>query len=114
MIKGTVENGVDPEHLFELYIKAMNDCIKGRSDDMTTGIHLCRGNYKVLAFSKMIFSFSAGGAGALSNRTDNTSAREVMAPLPSSSLTSSTLTATMRMSSVERFLIYSLSVNRCC
>ena len=40
------EKGVDHEALLNTYIKAYNDCLKGRPKDMTVGIHLCRGNFK--------------------------------------------------------------------
>ncbi|KAI0365469.1 UROD/MetE-like protein [Pilatotrama ljubarskyi] len=46
MIKGMEERGVDHEALLNTYIKAYNDCLKGRPADMTVGLHLCRGNFK--------------------------------------------------------------------
>lgn len=47
MIKGMEEKGIDHEALLNTYIKAYNDCLKGRPRDMTVGLHLCRGNFKV-------------------------------------------------------------------
>jgi methionine synthase II (cobalamin-independent) len=47
MIQGMEEQGVDHEALLNTYIKAYNDCLKGRPKDMTVGLHLCRGNFKV-------------------------------------------------------------------
>lgn len=47
MIEGMVEKGIDHEALLDTYIKAYNDCLKGRPSDMTVGLHLCRGNFKV-------------------------------------------------------------------
>ena len=50
MIKGMVEQGVDHRYLLDLYVKTYNDCLKGRPADMNVGLHLCRGNFKVLTF----------------------------------------------------------------
>ena len=36
--------GEDPDKLPETYVNVINDCIKGLPDDVTTAIHLCRGN----------------------------------------------------------------------
>ena len=49
MIKGMEEEGVDHEALLDTYIRAYNECLKGRPADMTVGLHLCRGNFKVCA-----------------------------------------------------------------
>ncbi|KAI0763249.1 UROD/MetE-like protein [Irpex lacteus] len=46
MIKGMEERGIDHEALLDTYIKAYNDCLKGRPEDMTVGLHLCRGNFR--------------------------------------------------------------------
>ncbi len=40
------ELGADPDHLIGLYIQAMNDAVSNRADDMTSGMHICRGNFK--------------------------------------------------------------------
>lgn len=42
----TAERGDDPDELVHLYVKLVNDSIRDRPDDMTIGIHLCRGNYR--------------------------------------------------------------------
>lgn len=47
MIKGMEELGIDHAALLDTYVKAYNDCLKGRPADMTVGLHLCRGNFKV-------------------------------------------------------------------
>ena len=47
MIKGMEEQGIDHEALLDTYIKAYNDCLKARPDDMVVALHLCRGNFKV-------------------------------------------------------------------
>ncbi|KIP06082.1 hypothetical protein PHLGIDRAFT_19537 [Phlebiopsis gigantea 11061_1 CR5-6] len=46
MIKGMEEEGVDHEALLDTYIRAYNECLKGRPADMAVGLHLCRGNFK--------------------------------------------------------------------
>ncbi|KAK7694468.1 hypothetical protein QCA50_001654 [Cerrena zonata] len=46
MITGMEERGIDHAALLDLYIKVYNDCLKGRPDDLTVGLHLCRGNFK--------------------------------------------------------------------
>ncbi|KAI0082201.1 UROD/MetE-like protein [Panus rudis PR-1116 ss-1] len=46
MITGMEKRGVDHERLLDLYIKTYNDCLKGRPEDMTVGLHLCRGNFR--------------------------------------------------------------------
>ena len=47
MLKGMEELNIDHEAVLDTYIKAYNDCLKGRPTDMTVGLHLCRGNFKV-------------------------------------------------------------------
>jgi methionine synthase II (cobalamin-independent) len=44
MLESLRGDGVDPDKLFEAYIKAHNDCIAGRPDDMHVGLHICRGS----------------------------------------------------------------------
>ena len=46
MIKGMEERGVDHVALLDTYIRAYNNCLKGRPADMTVGLHLCRGNFR--------------------------------------------------------------------
>ena len=47
MITGMEEQGVDHEALLDTYIRAYNECLRDRPADMTVGLHLCRGNFKV-------------------------------------------------------------------
>ena len=46
MISGMEERGIDHEALLDTYIRAYNNCLKGRPTDMTVGLHLCRGNFR--------------------------------------------------------------------
>ena len=46
MITGMQEAGLDPDAVLDTYIKAYNDCLKGRPADLVVGLHLCRGNFK--------------------------------------------------------------------
>jgi methionine synthase II (cobalamin-independent) len=45
MVESLRKEGVDPDELFELYLKAHNDCIADRPDDMHVGLHICRGEF---------------------------------------------------------------------
>lgn len=47
MIKGMEELGIDHEKILSTYIKAYQDCLKGKPKDMNAGLHLCRGNFRV-------------------------------------------------------------------
>jgi 5-methyltetrahydropteroyltriglutamate--homocysteine methyltransferase len=38
--------GEDPDALMTLYVKAMNDAVKGRPEGVTAAMHICRGNFK--------------------------------------------------------------------
>ena len=40
------ESGEDPLALVDRYIAALNAALEGRPEDMTIGLHMCRGNYK--------------------------------------------------------------------
>ena len=57
MIKGMEERGIDHDALLDTYIKTYNDCLKGRPEDMTVGLHLCRGNFRVSALSDIYLEF---------------------------------------------------------
>ncbi len=46
MRERTKEIGEDPDELPRLYARIINESIKGRPDDMTVCIHLCRGNFR--------------------------------------------------------------------
>jgi methionine synthase II (cobalamin-independent) len=43
MLKGLRDDGEDTDAMFDLYLKAHNDCIADRPDDMHVGLHICRG-----------------------------------------------------------------------
>lgn len=45
MLKGLREDGEDTDQMFEAYLKAHNDCIADRPDDMHVGLHICRGRH---------------------------------------------------------------------
>ena len=47
MITGMEERGIDHEGLLNTYIRAYNKCLEGRPADLTVGLHLCRGNFRV-------------------------------------------------------------------
>ncbi|KAF8528397.1 hypothetical protein BU17DRAFT_73467 [Hysterangium stoloniferum] len=44
MISGMEKAGVDHEALLDTYIRAINLCSQGRPEDLTFGVHMCRGN----------------------------------------------------------------------
>lgn len=43
MLAALKSEGVDPDKLFETYLKAHNDCIAGRPEGLHVGLHICRG-----------------------------------------------------------------------
>jgi methionine synthase II (cobalamin-independent) len=43
MLKGLRDDGEDTDAMFELYLKAHNDCIRDRPEGMHVGLHICRG-----------------------------------------------------------------------
>jgi len=43
MLKGLRDDGEDTDKMFDLYLKAHNDCIADRPEDMHIGLHICRG-----------------------------------------------------------------------
>jgi len=43
MLKGLRDDGENTDKMFEMYLKAHNDCIADRPDDMHVGLHICRG-----------------------------------------------------------------------
>lgn len=47
MIIGMEKAGVDHEALLDTYIRAINVITQGRPNDLTIGVHMCRGNFKV-------------------------------------------------------------------
>ena len=46
MCEGVKKIGEDPEKLPSLYANLINECIKGRPDNMSVCTHLCRGNFR--------------------------------------------------------------------
>lgn len=43
MLEGLKSDGVDADKLFDLYVKAHNDCLEGRPEGLHVGLHICRG-----------------------------------------------------------------------
>lgn len=43
MIEALTKDGIDSDELFESYLKAHNDCIADRPQDLHVGLHVCRG-----------------------------------------------------------------------
>lgn len=43
MLSGLREDGEDTDKMFDVYLKAHNDCIADRPDDLHVGLHICRG-----------------------------------------------------------------------
>ena len=52
MRAGAVERGDDPNELPRTYAALINDSLKDRPDDLTVGIHLCRGNFRSTWFAE--------------------------------------------------------------
>ena len=52
MRAAAVERGEDPNALPKTYAALINSVIDGRPDDLTVGIHLCRGNYRSTWFAE--------------------------------------------------------------
>ena len=40
------ERGDDPEELARIYARVLNKAIEGKPDDLTIGLHVCRGNFR--------------------------------------------------------------------
>jgi 5-methyltetrahydropteroyltriglutamate--homocysteine methyltransferase len=51
MRQGAVERGDDPDELPRTYAALINSAIRDVPDDMTTAVHLCRGNFKSTFFA---------------------------------------------------------------
>jgi len=51
MRQGAVDRGDDPNELPRTYAALINHALEGRPDDMTVGIHLCRGNFRSKHFA---------------------------------------------------------------
>jgi 5-methyltetrahydropteroyltriglutamate--homocysteine methyltransferase len=51
MRDGAIERGDDPDELPRTYAALINEALDGRPDDLTVGIHLCRGNFRSTFFA---------------------------------------------------------------
>jgi 5-methyltetrahydropteroyltriglutamate--homocysteine methyltransferase len=52
MRAGAIERGDDPDELPRTYAGLINSVIDGRPDDLTIGVHLCRGNFRSTWFAE--------------------------------------------------------------
>jgi 5-methyltetrahydropteroyltriglutamate--homocysteine methyltransferase len=52
MRAGALERGDDPDELPRTYAALINAVIDGRPDDLTIGVHLCRGNFRSTWFAE--------------------------------------------------------------
>lgn len=52
MRQGAVDRGDDPDELPHAYAELINAALADRPDDLTVGIHLCRGNYRSTWFAE--------------------------------------------------------------
>lgn len=52
MRAGAVERGDDPNELPRTYAALINSVIDGRPEDLTVGVHLCRGNFRSTWFAE--------------------------------------------------------------
>ena len=59
--------GDDPDELIEKYARMMHEAIKDRPDDMTIGMHLCRGNFQSTWIAEGAYDPAAD---AIFNKTD--------------------------------------------
>jgi 5-methyltetrahydropteroyltriglutamate--homocysteine methyltransferase len=51
MRQGAIDRGDDPNELPRTYAALINESLIGRPDDLTIGIHLCRGNFRSTHFA---------------------------------------------------------------
>jgi len=51
MRQGAVDRGDDPDALPHAYAELINAALDGRPNDLTVGVHLCRGNYRSTFFA---------------------------------------------------------------
>ena len=51
MRQGAVDRGDDPDELPRTYAALINAALEGRPDDLTVGVHLCRGNFRSKFFA---------------------------------------------------------------
>jgi len=40
------ERGEDPDELAQIYARVLNQALEGKPDDLTIGLHVCRGNFR--------------------------------------------------------------------
>ena len=52
MRQGAVDRGDDPNELPHAYAELINSALADRPDDLTVGVHLCRGNYRSTWFAQ--------------------------------------------------------------
>ena len=52
MRQGAIDRGDDPDELPRTYAALINSALEGRPDDLTVGVHLCRGNYRSTWFAQ--------------------------------------------------------------
>lgn len=52
MRQGAVERGDDPNELPRTYAALINSALRDRPDDLTVGVHLCRGNFRSTWFAE--------------------------------------------------------------
>lgn len=51
MRQGAIDRGDDPDELPRTYAALINDALADRPDDLTVGVHLCRGNFRSTYFA---------------------------------------------------------------
>ena len=51
MRQGAIDRGDDPNELPRTYAALINAALEGRPDDLTVGVHLCRGNFRSKFFA---------------------------------------------------------------
>lgn len=51
MRQGAIDRGDDPNELPRTYAALINAALEGRPDDLTVGVHLCRGNFRSTHFA---------------------------------------------------------------
>lgn len=52
MRQGAIDRGDDPNELPRTYAELINSVVNGRPDDLTVGMHLCRGNFRSTWFAE--------------------------------------------------------------
>ena len=50
------ERGEDADELARTYARVLNKALEGKPDDLTTGLHVCRGNFRSTGFPKAAMS----------------------------------------------------------